>query len=61
MNKLWLSQLASLVAENLLKSLNNGLQRDRLHIVGFGLGAQLAGLTGRAVKAKTGGKVEILR
>lgn len=41
--------------------INSGLRVNKFHIVGFSLGAQLAGLIGREVKNKTNDVIEILR
>lgn len=41
--------------------INNGLRVNKFHIVGFSLGAQLAGMVGREVKNKTNNLIEILR
>lgn len=41
--------------------INNGLKANDLHIVGFSLGAQLCGLIGREVKARTKGTIVLER
>lgn len=41
--------------------INSGLRVNKFHIVGFSLGAQLAGMIGREVKIKTNGIIELQR
>jgi len=56
-----LNLLSSNLAENIIKMIYSGLKVNKFHIVGFGLGAQLAGLTGREIKNKTNGLIQITR
>jgi len=56
-----INSVAGNLASNIIIMGANGLNLKDFHVVGFSLGAQLAGLIGREIKARTKGTVAIER
>jgi len=54
-------QLGNVVADTILNLINNGLDVNKLHIVGHSLGGQLAGLAGRKIKEKSNKTIKVKR
>lgn len=54
-------QLGSLLAETFLNLINNGLDANKLHIVGHSLGGQMAGIIARKIKEKSNRTIKLKR
>ncbi|KAG5684759.1 hypothetical protein PVAND_013973 [Polypedilum vanderplanki] len=54
-------KLANLLADTVLELINNGLDCNKLHIVGHSLGGQLSGQMGRKIKEKSNNTIKLKR
>ncbi|XP_070502244.1 inactive pancreatic lipase-related protein 1 [Chironomus tepperi] len=54
-------KLANILADSVLELINNGIDGNKLHIVGHSLGGQLAGMMARKVKEKSSNTIKLRR